>query len=120
MHASSASEIEQAFDMLAQRKVGALLIAPGLFILHDAKIAALTARYALPASHERRVFPDVGGLMSYGANQAEGLRLAGVFAGRVLKGENPSNIDDVITSARPEPAVNHVREICFLFTKRPR
>jgi putative tryptophan/tyrosine transport system substrate-binding protein len=93
MHASSASEIDQTFEMLAQRKVGALLIAPdGLLILHAAKIAALTTRYALPASHERRVFPDAGGLMSYGASQADGMRLAGLFAGRVLNGENPSNM----------------------------
>ena len=93
VHASSESEIDQAFATLAQRKVGALLIAPdGLFVFRAAQIAALATRHAIPASHERRAFPDAGGLTSYGASQADGLRLAGVFAGRVLKGENPSNM----------------------------
>ena len=71
MHASSESEIDQAFAMMTQRKVGALLIAPdGLFIFRAAQIAALTTRYAIPASHERRAFPNAGGLMSYGASLA--------------------------------------------------
>jgi putative ABC transport system substrate-binding protein len=93
VHASSESEIDQAFAMMTQRKVGALLIAPdGLFIFRAAQIAALTTRYAIPASHERRAFPNAGGLISYGASQADGMHLAGVFVGRVLKGENPSNM----------------------------
>jgi putative ABC transport system substrate-binding protein len=93
VHASSESEIDQAFATLAQRKVGALLIAAdGLFIFRAAQIAALATRHAIPASHERRAFPDAGGLMSYGASQAEGMRLAGVFAGRVLKGEKAADM----------------------------
>jgi putative tryptophan/tyrosine transport system substrate-binding protein len=93
VHASSESEIDQAFATLAQRKVGALLIAPdGLFVFRATKIAALATRHAIPASHERRAFPDAGGLMSYGASQEAGMRLAGVFAGRVLKGEKPADM----------------------------
>jgi putative tryptophan/tyrosine transport system substrate-binding protein len=93
VYASSESEIDLAFETLAQNKVDALLIAPdGLFVVRAAQIATLSSRYAIPASHERRVFPDAGGLMSYGASQADGLRLAGVFAGRVLKGEKPADM----------------------------
>jgi ABC-type uncharacterized transport system substrate-binding protein len=69
------------------------LIAPdGLFIIRAAQVAALSVSYRLPASHERRAFPDAGGLMSYGASQADGIRLAGVYTGRVLKGEKPAEM----------------------------
>ena len=93
VHASTEDEIDQAFAQLAQMKAGALLIAPdGLFITRAAQVAALAERYAIPASHERRQFPDAGGLMSYGASQLEGMRLAGSFVGRVLKGEKPADM----------------------------
>ena len=93
VHSSSESEIDATFATLAQRKAGALLIAPdGLFIIHAAKLAALASRHAIPASHERRAFTDAGGLMSYGASQADGMRLAGVFAARILKGEKPADM----------------------------
>jgi putative ABC transport system substrate-binding protein len=93
VHGSTDDEIEPAFATLAQVNAGALLIAPdGLFILRAAQVAALTVRYALPASHERRQFPDAGGLMSYGASQMDGMRLAGVLAGRILKGGKPADM----------------------------
>jgi putative tryptophan/tyrosine transport system substrate-binding protein len=92
-HASSADEIDQAFAALAQLKTEALLIAPdGQFIVRAAQVAELASRHAIPASHERRAFPAAGGLMSYGANQANGMRLAGALAGRVLKGEKPADL----------------------------
>ena len=66
VHASSDDELEPALATLAQAKAGALLIAPdGLFIFRAAQVAALTVRHAIPASHERRAFPEAGGLMSY-------------------------------------------------------
>jgi ABC-type uncharacterized transport system substrate-binding protein len=92
-HASSADEIDQVFAALAQLKTEALLIAPdGLFIVRAPQVAELASRYAIAASHERRAFPAAGGLMSYGANQANGMRLAGALAGRVLKGERPAEL----------------------------
>jgi ABC-type uncharacterized transport system substrate-binding protein len=54
--------------------------------------AALSLRHAIPTSHERRAFPEAGGLMSYGASQADGIRLAGVYTGRILKGEKPADM----------------------------
>jgi putative ABC transport system substrate-binding protein len=93
MHASSERELDTAFAILIEKKTDALLIAPdGLFIIRSAQLAALAARHAIPASHERREFPDAGGLMSYGASQADGMRLAGLFAGRILKGEKPADM----------------------------
>jgi putative ABC transport system substrate-binding protein len=93
VHAGSAGELDSAFVTLSQLKADALLIAPdGLFIIRAAQIAELSVNYRLPASHERRAFPDAGGLMSYGASQADGIRLAGVYTGRVLKGEKPAEM----------------------------
>jgi putative tryptophan/tyrosine transport system substrate-binding protein len=93
VHASAESELEPAFATIARLRAGGLLIAPdGLFIAYAAQVAALSLRHAIPASHERRAFPDAGGLMSYGASQADGIRLAGVYTGRILKGEKPADM----------------------------
>jgi putative tryptophan/tyrosine transport system substrate-binding protein len=106
VHASSADELDSAFATLSQVKADALLIAPdGLFIIRAAQVAALSLSYRLPASHERRAFPDAGGLMSYGASQADGIRLAGVYTGRVLKGEKPAEMP-VMQPSKFELVVN--------------
>ena len=73
--------------------------------MRAAQVAALTVRHAIPASHERRAFPDAGGLMSYGASQMDGMRLAGVFAGRILKGEKPADMP-VIQPTKFELVIN--------------
>jgi putative ABC transport system substrate-binding protein len=106
VHASAESELEPAFARLSQLRAGALLIAPdGLFIIHSAPVAALSVKHAIPASHERRAFPEAGGLMSYGASQADGMRLAGVYTGRVLKGERPADLP-VMQSTKFELVIN--------------
>ncbi len=93
VHASNESELAPAFTTLSQLRTGALLIVPdGLFIIHAARVAALSVKHAIPASHERRAFPDAGGLMSYGSSQADGMRLAGFYTGRILKGEKPADM----------------------------
>ncbi len=106
VHASAESELEPAFATIAQLRAGGLLIAPdGLFIAYAAQVAALSLRHAIPASDERRAFPDAGGLMSYGANQADGIRLAGVYTGRILKGEKPADLP-VMQSTKFEFVIN--------------
>jgi putative ABC transport system substrate-binding protein len=93
VYASTLAEIEQAFATVTKLRADALLIAPdGLFIFHVKQVAELAKRHSIPASHERRAFPAEGGLMSYGANQAEGVTLAASYAGRVLRGEHPANM----------------------------
>src|SRR5262245_15866534 len=106
VHASTAGELELAFATIAQLRVGGLLIAPdGLFIAYAAQVAALSLRHAIPTSHERRAFPDAGGLMSYGANQADGIRLAGLYTGRILKGEKPADLP-VVQPTKFELVIN--------------
>jgi putative tryptophan/tyrosine transport system substrate-binding protein len=105
-HASKESELEPAFATLSQLRTGALLIAPdGLFVIQAARLAALSVKHAIPASHERRAFPDAQGLMSYGSSQADGMRLAGVYTARVLKGEKPASMP-VVQPTKFELVVN--------------
>jgi putative ABC transport system substrate-binding protein len=69
------------------------------------KLAALTVRHAVPAIYQYRTFPAAGGLMSYGSDVSEGYRLAGVYTGRVLKGENPAELP-VVQATKFELAIN--------------
>ena len=85
--------MKKVFASLVQLQVGALLVAPdGLFVSRADQLAALAVRYGIPAIHERKAFPETGGLMSYGASQSEALRGVGVYVGRILKGEKPANL----------------------------
>jgi putative ABC transport system substrate-binding protein len=62
------------------------------FATHSEQLAALTVRHAVPAIHQSRDFSIAGGLMSYGGNFAESHRQAGVYTGRILKGEKPADL----------------------------
>jgi ABC-type uncharacterized transport system substrate-binding protein len=87
------NQIETAFDTLVQRRVSALLVAADPFFFgRREKIVALAERYRLPAIYEWREFARAGGLASYGTNLTDAYRLAGVYAGRILKGEKASDL----------------------------
>jgi putative ABC transport system substrate-binding protein len=104
--ASSEREIEAAFVMFAQRRAGALLVGGGPFLTNQRKrIVALTQRHALPSIYQIREFVELGGLMSYGANQAEAYRQAGIYAGRILKGAKPADLP-VIYPSKFELVIN--------------
>ena len=89
LRASSEEEIEAAFAIVAERRPNGLLVAADPFLLsHRERIVALAAHYAIPAIYEVRDYATAGGLMSYGISLVNAYRQAGVYVGRILKGEN--------------------------------
>jgi hypothetical protein len=77
---------------LAQLRADALVIAPDAFFISKSdQLGALTARHAVPAITQFREFAAGGGLMSYGGSFTEAARLVGIYTGRILKGEKPTD-----------------------------
>ena len=106
LEASSESDFEPAFTKLALIRVGGLVIGPDpFFVGRSAQLAALALRKAVPAVFEFRQFVSAGGLMSYGGSLTDVYRLAGVYVGRVLKGEKPADLP-VHQSTKVELMIN--------------
>jgi putative tryptophan/tyrosine transport system substrate-binding protein len=92
-NASRSSEIDAAFAELARQRADALQVSSDGFLLtHPDQIVALAARYALPTIYAWPQYPSVGGLMSYGTNIRDAWRQAGIYTGRILKGEKPADL----------------------------
>jgi putative ABC transport system substrate-binding protein len=93
LNASTEGEIETAFATLLQRRAGALVIdADEFFTSHTKEIVALAARHRVPASFQLRESVEAGGLVSYGASFVDSYRQAGVYAGRIIKGDKPADL----------------------------
>jgi putative tryptophan/tyrosine transport system substrate-binding protein len=93
LYVSSGGEIESAFTTLIQRGAGALHVGVGAFLAAQREqIAALAARHRIPAIYVLREWVAAGGLMSYGTSVNDAYRLAGIYAGRILKGEKPGDL----------------------------
>ena len=93
LNASSEDEINSAFAKAADLHVDALLVGPNpTFSARRAQIVALAARYRIPANYFHRIFCDAGGLSSYGAVFEDVDRQAGIYIGRILKGEKPADL----------------------------
>jgi len=85
------ADFNSAFTTLVQKRAGGLLVSvDALFTNRREEIVTLAATHAVPAIYGRREFAEVGGLMSYGASTIDQYRQAGYYAGRILKGDNPS------------------------------
>ena len=93
LQARSEQDLTAVFAQLNQLQASALVISTdAFFISESAKLAELAALHGVPAIFQFRDFAAAGGLMSYGGSFAETYRLAGIYAGRVLKGETPANL----------------------------
>ena len=104
--ASSEREIEAAFASFAQQRVNAVILhGDAFFGSRGDQLIELAARHAMPTMYYLREFVMAGGLISYGASIADAYRLAGIYAGRILKGEKPADLP-VQQSAKFELVVN--------------
>jgi putative tryptophan/tyrosine transport system substrate-binding protein len=103
---SSGEDIDATFAGLAARQIGALIVGPDvLFSSRREQLVTLAARHRLPTIYSVRELPEAGGLMSYGPSLLHQFRQAGIYTGRILKGENPSDLP-VIQSAKFEFVIN--------------
>jgi|HubBroStandDraft_6_1064221.scaffolds.fasta_scaffold198995_1 putative ABC transport system substrate-binding protein len=92
IQASTEVELDNAFDTLAQERRPLIVIAAPFFTAQRNQIVERAARHSLPAMYDVREFPAAGGLMSYGTSLLDALHQVGVYAGRILKGENAANL----------------------------
>jgi putative ABC transport system substrate-binding protein len=106
LRASADGDFERVFATLAEMRVGGLVIgADAFFNSRNEQLAALAARNAIPTISPYREFVEAGGLMSYGGSIAAGSRQAGIYIGRILKGEKPATLP-VQQAVKLELAIN--------------
>jgi putative ABC transport system substrate-binding protein len=106
LHASTERDFDTVFATLVQLRVSALVIGTDTFFnSQSGRLAALTVRHAVPAIYQYREFAAAGGLMSYAGSITDAYRLAGVYTGRILKGEKPSDLP-VQQSTKAELFIN--------------
>ena len=93
LKARNIDEIDLAFQSLVQMRLDSLLVGTDPFLIsRREKIVKLAARHEIPAIYDNRDFTVAGGLMSYGASFSDAVRQAGVYTGKILKGEKPANL----------------------------
>jgi putative tryptophan/tyrosine transport system substrate-binding protein len=91
--AATNPDIDTAFKTLVQRRADALMVTNGnLFAIRAVQLVTLAAQHRVPALYYTRLFAQAGGLMSYGTDGRDGVRQAGIYVGRILKGEKPSDL----------------------------
>jgi ABC-type uncharacterized transport system substrate-binding protein len=106
LHASTEREFDKVFARLTELRAAGLMIGTdGFFVDRGAELGALTVRHAVPTVFQYREFAAAGGLMSYGGSRTEPFRQAGVYTGRILKGEKPADLP-VQQSSKIEMIIN--------------
>jgi putative tryptophan/tyrosine transport system substrate-binding protein len=92
LKAGAEDEIDAAFASLVELQSGGLVVDPDFFLSRRDQIVTLASRHAVPAIYAQRQAVTAGGLISYGADNIDLLRQAGIYAGRILKGEKPADL----------------------------
>jgi putative tryptophan/tyrosine transport system substrate-binding protein len=106
LRADTSGEIDAAFAALVRERPDILLVSGGpFFASRRVQLVQLAAHHRVPATFSGREFAEVGGLMSYGANVADAFGQAGVYVGRILRGEKPADLP-VVQASRFELVIN--------------
>jgi putative tryptophan/tyrosine transport system substrate-binding protein len=93
LEVSTEEQLDAVFANLGQLRAGGLVVSgEAFFTSHTGQLAALAVRHAVPTIYSGREFAAAGGLMSYGTSFTNSYRLAGVYTGRILKGEKPADL----------------------------
>jgi putative tryptophan/tyrosine transport system substrate-binding protein len=93
LNASTEPELKEAFSQAVQQRADALLVhVDALFNDHVEQIIRLAQQHALPTMAANPQFPALGGLVSYGADSFDLIRQAGIYVGRILRGEKPADL----------------------------
>jgi putative ABC transport system substrate-binding protein len=93
LNASSEGDFDSVFAKLTELRAGGLVISGGPFFSSKSEqLAALTVRHAVPAVFQYREFVAAGGLLSYGSNVTDAYHLAGIYTGRILRGDKPAEL----------------------------
>jgi putative tryptophan/tyrosine transport system substrate-binding protein len=104
--ASTEHDFDRVFAEMATQRVAGLVISnDNFYATRNEQLAAAAVRFAMPAVHQSRDFTAAGGLMSYGGSFAETHRQAGVYVGRILKGEKPGDLP-IVLSTKVELFIN--------------
>jgi putative tryptophan/tyrosine transport system substrate-binding protein len=106
LRASTGRDIDTVFSGLAQKPVDALLVGPAVsFNIRRVQVVTLATYHKVPAIYTLREATEAGGLMSYGTSFTDAYRQAGIYTGRVLKGEKPADLP-IIQSSKFEFVIN--------------
>jgi putative ABC transport system substrate-binding protein len=106
VQADSEKDIDTAFASLVKGRVAALTVEPDpLFFSERERLVELAVRHRMPAIYTNTLYAEAGGLMSYGTSQTNAFREAGIYTGRILKGEKPSDLP-VVQAVRFELVIN--------------
>jgi putative tryptophan/tyrosine transport system substrate-binding protein len=107
LEANTSSEIDAAFATIARERPDALFVGSSpLFNSRRIQLVNLASYHRIPATYSGRLYPEIGGLISYGASVTDAFRQAGVYTGRILKGARPADLP-ILQSTKLELVINH-------------
>jgi putative ABC transport system substrate-binding protein len=107
LNASTSREIDAAFATFVRERPDALFVGIDPFLgIRRVQLVQLAAFHKVPATYASRQYAEVGGLMSYGSNNADAYRQAGAYVGRILKGAKPADLP-VVQASKFELVINH-------------